>query len=98
MSMNFPPRNSEGYYAYSSRVGGRLCLIIDVGTLPLLLRSTRHMNPPILFYFPFFSFFVFFGFFFFFFPHPLAQTFSTDPSTICVHFCTLKLQPESEIN
>jgi hypothetical protein len=28
----------------------------------------------------------------------LAQTFSTDPSTICVHFCTLKLQPESEIN
>jgi len=25
-SMNFPPRNWEGYYAYSSRVGRKLCL------------------------------------------------------------------------
>jgi len=42
--MNFPPRNWEGYYAYSSRVGGKLCLLIDVRTLPLL---SRHKNPPI---------------------------------------------------
>jgi len=42
--MNFPPRNWEGYYAYSSRVGGKLCLLIGVRTLPLL---SRHKNPPI---------------------------------------------------
>ncbi len=42
--MNFPPRNWEGNYAYSSRVGGKLCLLIGVRTLPLL---SRHKNPPI---------------------------------------------------
>jgi hypothetical protein len=26
-SINFPPRNWEGYYAYSSRMGGKLCLL-----------------------------------------------------------------------
>ncbi len=28
ISMNFPPRNWEGSYAYSSRVGGNLCLLL----------------------------------------------------------------------
>jgi hypothetical protein len=32
ISMNFPPRNWERYYAYSSRVGGKLCLLIGVRT------------------------------------------------------------------
>jgi len=32
-------------YAYSSRVGGKLCLHIGVKTLPLL--SSRHKNTPI---------------------------------------------------
>jgi hypothetical protein len=41
---NFSPRNWEGYDAYSSSVGGKLCLLIGVGTLPLL---SRHKNPPI---------------------------------------------------
>jgi hypothetical protein len=30
ISMNFLSRNWEGYYAYSSRVGGNLCLLISV--------------------------------------------------------------------
>jgi hypothetical protein len=42
--INFPPQNWEGYYAYSSRIGGKLCLLIGVRTLPLL-RSRQ--NPPI---------------------------------------------------
>jgi tryptophan-rich sensory protein len=45
ISMNFSPTNCEGYYAYSSRVEGKLCLLIDVSTLSLLRR--RHKNPPI---------------------------------------------------
>jgi hypothetical protein len=44
ISMNFPPRNWEGYYANSSRVGGKLYLIIGVKTIPLL--RGRHKNPP----------------------------------------------------
>jgi hypothetical protein len=32
----FPSKNWEGYYAYSSRVGGKLCLLIIVRTLPPL--------------------------------------------------------------
>ncbi len=43
--MNFPPRNWEGYYAYSSKVGGKLWLLIGVRTLPLL--RSMHKNPPI---------------------------------------------------
>jgi hypothetical protein len=39
-SMNFPLRNWEGYCAYSLRVGGKLCLLIGVRTLPLL--RSRH--------------------------------------------------------
>jgi hypothetical protein len=45
VSMNFHPRNREGYYAYSSKVGGKLCLLIVVRTLPLL--RSRDKNPPI---------------------------------------------------
>ncbi len=45
LSMDFHPRNWERYFAYSSRVGGKLCLLIGVRTLPLL--RSRHMNPPI---------------------------------------------------
>jgi len=41
--MNFSLRNWEGYYAYSSKVGG--FLHIGVRTLPLL--RSRHTNPPI---------------------------------------------------
>jgi hypothetical protein len=37
--MNFPLGNWEGYYAYSSRVGRKLCLLIDVRTLPLILEE-----------------------------------------------------------
>ncbi len=44
ISMTFSPTNCEGYYAYSSRVEGKLCLLIDVITLSLL---RRHKNPPI---------------------------------------------------
>jgi hypothetical protein len=36
MSMNFPPRNWERYYAYSSRVEGKLCLLIGVRTLSFI--------------------------------------------------------------
>jgi hypothetical protein len=36
ISMNFPPRNWKEYYAYSSRLGGKLCLLKGVRTLPLL--------------------------------------------------------------
>jgi hypothetical protein len=45
MSINFPSRNWEGYYAYSSRSGGKLCLLVGVRTLPLL--RSRHKDPPI---------------------------------------------------
>jgi hypothetical protein len=45
ISMNFPPRNWEGYYAYSSRVGEKLCLLVGVRTLTLL--RSRHKNPPL---------------------------------------------------
>jgi hypothetical protein len=27
ISINFPHKNWEGYYAYSSRMGGKLCLL-----------------------------------------------------------------------
>jgi hypothetical protein len=30
ISINFSPRNWEGYYAYSSRMGRKLCLLIGV--------------------------------------------------------------------
>jgi hypothetical protein len=43
--MNFPTRNWEGYYAYSSRVEGKLCLLLGVRTLPLF--RSRHKNSPI---------------------------------------------------
>jgi len=45
ISMNFSPRNWEGYYIYSSRMGRKLCLLVGVKTLPLL--RDRHKNPPI---------------------------------------------------
>jgi hypothetical protein len=32
----------DGYYAYSSRVGRKLCLLISVRVLPLL--NSRHEN------------------------------------------------------
>jgi hypothetical protein len=34
--MNFLPRNWEGYYAFSSKMGGKLCLLIGVRTLPFI--------------------------------------------------------------
>ncbi len=34
-SINLPPRNWEGCYAYSSRMGGKLCLLVGVRTLML---------------------------------------------------------------
>ncbi len=34
--MTFLPRNWEGYYIYSSRVGVKLCLLIGVRTLPFI--------------------------------------------------------------
>ncbi len=37
IAMNFPPRNWKGYYAYCSRVGGKLCLLISVRTLPPII-------------------------------------------------------------
>jgi len=37
--------NWDGYYAYSSRMGGKLCLLVGARTLPLL--RSRHKNPPI---------------------------------------------------
>jgi hypothetical protein len=37
--------NWEEYYAYASRVGGKLCLLISVRTFPVL--RGRHKNPPI---------------------------------------------------
>jgi len=45
ISMNFPPGNWEGYYANSSKVGRKLCLIIGVRIVPPL--KGRHKNPPI---------------------------------------------------
>jgi hypothetical protein len=39
----FPSKNWEGYYAYSSRVGGKFCLLIDVRNLPPL--RSGHKNP-----------------------------------------------------
>jgi hypothetical protein len=45
ISMNFSPTNWEGYYAYSSRVEGEICLLIDLSTLSLL--RMRHKNPRI---------------------------------------------------
>jgi hypothetical protein len=36
ISMNFPPRNWEGYYASSSKMGVKLCLRIGVRTLPFI--------------------------------------------------------------
>ncbi len=45
MSINFLPRNQEGYhYAYSLRMGEKLCLLVGVRTLPLL--RSRHKKPP----------------------------------------------------
>jgi hypothetical protein len=45
VSMNFHPRNWEGYYPYPSKVGGKLCPLIVVRTLALL--TSRHKNPHI---------------------------------------------------
>jgi len=36
ISMNFPPRNWEGYYVSSSKMGGKLCLLIGARTLPFI--------------------------------------------------------------
>jgi len=41
--MNFPPKNWEGYYAYSSRVRGKLSLFIFVRTIPLLRSRQRNL-------------------------------------------------------
>jgi len=38
MSINFPPRNWKGYYAYSSRIGGKLCLLVG-GKNPLTIEE-----------------------------------------------------------
>jgi hypothetical protein len=46
ISMNFPLRDWDGYYAYSSRVGRKLCLLIGVRTL--LLLNSRHENLPFI--------------------------------------------------
>jgi hypothetical protein len=45
ISMNLPPRNWKEYYAYSSMVGEKLCILKGVRTLPLW--RSRHKNPPI---------------------------------------------------
>ncbi len=42
ISINLPSTNWEGYYAYSSRIGGKLCLLVVLRTLPLLI--SRHKN------------------------------------------------------
>jgi hypothetical protein len=34
--VDFPPRNWEGYYAFSSKMGGKLCLVIGIRTLPFI--------------------------------------------------------------
>jgi hypothetical protein len=34
--MNSPPRNWEGYYAFSSKMGVKLCLLIVARTLPFI--------------------------------------------------------------
>jgi len=44
ISVNFPPWKWEGCYAYSSVVGGKLCLLQGVRTLPLL-RSAHNVPP-----------------------------------------------------
>jgi hypothetical protein len=36
ISIIFPPRNWEGYYAYSSRMGRNICLLVGVRTLPFI--------------------------------------------------------------
>jgi hypothetical protein len=36
-----------GFYAYSSTVGGRLCLLLHVGVRTLPLLRSRHNIPPI---------------------------------------------------
>ncbi len=36
ISTNIPPRNWVGYYAYSSKVARKLCLLIGVRTLPFI--------------------------------------------------------------
>ncbi len=46
ISMNFPLKDWDGYYAYSSKVGRKLCLLIGVRTLPLL--NNRHENLPFI--------------------------------------------------
>jgi hypothetical protein len=43
ISMNIPPKNWEGCYASSSRVGGKLCLLVGVRTIPLL--KSWHNTP-----------------------------------------------------
>jgi len=43
ISINFPLTNWEGYHAYSSRMGRKLCLLAGVRTLPLL--RSRDKNP-----------------------------------------------------
>jgi hypothetical protein len=45
ISMNFIPRNWEGYYAYSSKVGGKLCLFIGVKIVPLPRRVSTTTHP-----------------------------------------------------
>jgi hypothetical protein len=43
ISINFPPRNWEGYYAYLSRMGGKLCLLVEDGRE--IMPTCRCKNP-----------------------------------------------------
>jgi hypothetical protein len=45
MSINFPPINREVYYAFSSRIGGKLSLLVALRTLSLL--RSRNKSTPI---------------------------------------------------
>jgi hypothetical protein len=45
MSMNFTNRNWEGYYAYSSRVVGKIVPILLIGVRTLTLLRSRHKKP-----------------------------------------------------
>jgi len=44
--VNIPPRKEEGSYTCSSRMGGKLCLLTAVGSLPLLRSRCKNPLPP----------------------------------------------------
>jgi len=46
MAANIPPRKEEGSYTYSLSVGGILCLLIGVRSLPLLRSKCKNPPPP----------------------------------------------------